>query len=96
VSGGSPHLGERLPLMVRLRGGPRGVGVGVGGGGSPPWRADVGAGAEEIVVDAYGWLCEWREGESSRALQFETKAVAEIVVRRVLGERRGDEWGRRK
>jgi len=55
VSGGSPHLGQGLPLVVGLQGGPRGVGVGVGVGGrrgSPPWLADVGAGAEEIVVDA--------------------------------------------
>jgi hypothetical protein len=57
VSGGSPHLGQRLPLVVGLQGGPRGVGVG-GRRGSPPWLADVGAGAEEVVVDACAvrWL----------------------------------------
>ena len=45
------YLGQRLPLVVGLQRGPRG---GVGGGGHPPWGlADVGAGAEEVVVDAY-------------------------------------------
>jgi hypothetical protein len=53
VSGGTPHLGQRLPLVVGLQGGP------IGGCGHP-WLADVGAGAEEVVVDAY--VVRWLSG----------------------------------